>query len=206
MGARSVYVPGYRYFGSRKAAGEDLARLAAEHCVTADHSVVLLSFVATLHPDGAALVALRPKVIRQSGRLALLFSVDSSYRLLLLRLERMTQETPSIRLSNALRQAVFNDTQQIKAGWFAAGEVRCALTGAVLEHSTCDADHAPPWTFAAIVRAWPKPSMVRYRANLEHDISLLADPALVEDFRTFHNARAVLRPLHWRLNRFGNLE
>jgi hypothetical protein len=108
--------------------------------------------------------------------------------------------------SSAARQAVFLQTAVAKADLLTA-DPRCALTGEAVTTDTCDLDHAPPWTFAMIVRSYLDargldPANVAYALHADYDVSLLP-AALAADFAEYHRERAVLRLLLRALNRGG---
>jgi hypothetical protein len=106
------------------------------------------------HPQAARLLAGRDKEVAAS------LSESGHYHYVLrgdcgsiwLRLDRLFGEGPRTRLGSALRAAVREQVDDFKR--FAAGEVLCPYLGVRVHTDRCDVDHAPPWTFAAIVTGW----------------------------------------------------
>lgn len=102
-------------------------------------------------------------------------------------------------LAEAGRYAVAETVHAFKLAQFKGGRVACALSGRPLAIGEAAVDHAPPWHFAAILRAFVaahgKPDL--------RDLGVTMAFAREEDaelFRNFHNERARLRILCARLN------
>jgi hypothetical protein len=105
--------------------------------------------------------------------------------------------TPS--LAAACRTAVAETVARFRTESFARGPVRCATSGAGVESETAHVDHAPPWTFAAIVDAFSA-AHPDLKPIHQGTMDVFATDAEAELFRRFHDARAVLRIVHRREN------
>lgn len=104
----------------------------------------------------------------------------------------------------ACRQVVLDDILAFKRTVFDAeanecNEVSCAATGMLVGWNEAHIDHAPPWTFKAIVDAFIDETgvdvgAVHLTGSADNECQQrFADSELTERFRTFHNARARLR-------------
>jgi hypothetical protein len=82
---------------------------------------------------------------------------------------------------------------------FAEGSIRCDVSGKELREDEAHIDHAPPWTFDAIVRAYQEEFG---DPALRHDgtCDLFQDSTDAERFKTFHDQRAKLRLVHKHVN------
>lgn len=104
-------------------------------------------------------------------------------------------------VTDAARRAVGDAVLAFKNSAFAAGPVRCAATGVILEWGDAHVHHAGEWPFSPIVREW-----VAARGGL--DAIVLIDMRIWKElspddrasFVAFHDARAVLRIIHKREN------
>jgi len=104
----------------------------------------------------------------------------------------------------ACRTSVVEDVLAFKQWVFDAGadaenKVACAITGERVGWDEAHVDHAPPWTFKAIVDSFASEIEVdAARVPLTGDgdnecRSAFADAEMAERFRRFHNERARLR-------------
>jgi hypothetical protein len=105
--------------------------------------------------------------------------------------------TPS--LAAAGRIAVADRVERFRSKSFAGGPVHCATCGAAVGSEDAHVDHAPPWTFAAIVEAFAE---AHPGVKLAHQGTrdVFTNEAEAELFRQFHDERAVLRIVHKREN------
>ncbi len=108
----------------------------------------------------------------------------------------------------ACRTAVADQIQAHKDLEFATADSTstCPITGDLLTRDNCHVDHAPPWTFAAIVAAFIKENWhidihrVGYVDGDNVVESRFAEPATAAEFARFHKERAVLRVVSKRAN------
>lgn len=107
-------------------------------------------------------------------------------------------------LRKACRHAVVEDVLAFKRKAFEAhanefNEVCCAASGELVAWNEAHVDHAPPWTFRAIVDAFIRSANIDVSAaplagSEDNECQRrFADPDLAERFRKFHNERACLR-------------
>jgi hypothetical protein len=109
------------------------------------------------------------------------------------------------RIVDALRAEVCDDILQKKEEYFREhgddlGRISCVLTGELISIDQCDADHAPPYTFATLATLF-----IAARArDFSHGATCLiewpddprgrlADRELAEDWRRFHHTHAHIR-------------
>lgn len=113
----------------------------------------------------------------------------------------------------ACRQAVVEDVLEFKRKAFDAhanafNEICCAISGDLVAWNEAHVDHAPPWTFQAIVEAFvcDQGADVANAPLAGHEDNefqhRFVDAGLAERFRNFHNERARLRVV----TRSANLE
>jgi len=104
----------------------------------------------------------------------------------------------------ACRHAVVEDVLEFKRSAFDAqaneyNEIRCAVSGVMVAWDEAHVDHAPPWTFKAIVDAFVDElaidvSAVQLAGRADNEFQRrFVDAELAARFRRFHNARARLR-------------
>jgi hypothetical protein len=121
-------------------------------------------------------------------------------------LECINETTPRHWFPAACRNAVFYQVAHVKDEAFAISDsIQCPITGEPLTRETCHADHAPPWTFEAIVDAFiaehrMDPSKVNYVEGDGSVGSRFADAQLSARFAAFHLERASLRVVSKRAN------
>lgn len=104
----------------------------------------------------------------------------------------------------ALRAEVADQVISFARATFDAGPVVCPVTGEVLRREISHVDHAAPVTFLALATEWLESRDVA-RVELDGDAdgettARLRDRALAEDWRAFHQRRAVLRVVSVRAN------
>lgn len=104
----------------------------------------------------------------------------------------------------ACRCAIVEDVLDFKRKTFDTqgnefNEVRCAVSGELVAWEEAHVDHAPPWTFRAVVEAFIQDQGIDVYAvplaggednECQHRF---AETDIVERFRRFHNGRACLR-------------
>jgi len=116
---------------------------------------------------------------------------DFSYRVAL---DRKSKE-PTVQ--QACQMAVLPDTTAYRYARLAAGAERCDVSGELLTPETTHVDHAGEWPFRRIVKEFVEWAVQERRSLrlVESGVCTVefADPQMTEDFRAFHNARAVLR-------------
>ncbi|MBB1090447.1 DUF3223 domain-containing protein [Rhodopseudomonas palustris] len=95
-------------------------------------------------------------------------------------------------LSAAARNAVAKQIQEFKARAFAQGSVLCATSGARLSFEDAHVDHAPKWTFKAIVEAFKQEHPDTPITHLGTQ-DLFQNSSDADAFRAFHDVRAHLR-------------
>jgi hypothetical protein len=93
----------------------------------------------------------------------------------------------------AFRERVFNDTEQCFEGF-----VRCAKTGAWISSADSHIDHAGPLTFSRIARNFVSSrgiDLEKFDAYNHEGLygCVFSDPAMVDDFRQYHQQVAVLQ-------------
>jgi hypothetical protein len=112
--------------------------------------------------------------------------------------------SPLTEALTALRAEVTDDILKKKREWFrdhgnAEGKVACATSGTPITIEEAHADHAPPRSFGTLAIAFltahaiqPGPKLVTPPADNQYQ-PLLADRALAERWRQYHNELAVIR-------------
>lgn len=113
--------------------------------------------------------------------------------------ECITPTTPDYWFRASCRSAVVMQITDAKNRAFADSVViRCPITNEEITRDTCHADHAPPWTFDAIVKAFIGAmdldvSTVEFVDGDGVTESEFVDQELTISFSEFHRDRAVLR-------------
>lgn len=129
--------------------------------------------------------------------------IDWSYLVCFGRAPHLPMGVPIDRIEEASRRAVDPDVFAYKQMRYAGAEViACDETGEPVLFREAHVDHAEPWPFAAILKAF----LAEHGPCALHDMGLylvFADPADAQAFREFHNARAVLRLVHRDVNLRG---
>ena len=102
-------------------------------------------------------------------------------------------------LQAAARHLLKDDMTSVRKRAFANGPVRCSVSGVPLREDEAHVDHAPPWTFDEIVRAYERQHgtpALRHEGTRD----LFCDPADARRFQDFHDTRAELRIVHKTVN------
>lgn len=106
----------------------------------------------------------------------------------------------------ACRTAVVDQIQAFKDQAFSEGSLTyCAVTGEVVYRNDCHVDHAPPWTFDAIVESFLDHSLydlaqITFVDGDGNTESRFADQTIADHFARFHAERADLRIVSKRAN------
>lgn len=96
----------------------------------------------------------------------------------------------------ACREAVFTDIMNFRRTHLLPGSV-CPITGEVLTEANTHVDHAPPFTFEAIVQQFVVDEKININGadipKSDGFVTKFGDSELARKFREYHNARANLR-------------
>ena len=117
-------------------------------------------------------------------------------------LECLKPESQATKFRKACRTAVVEQVRQAGANI----PPRCPITDEPLGPGNAHVDHAPPWTFEALVRAYVNlrgidVEAVDLNADVDGDvIQRFADQAIADDFAAFHAEYATLRVVSIRAN------
>lgn len=104
-------------------------------------------------------------------------------------------------LTDAARAALADHVAAFKTDAFSRQEPHsCAASGRLITFDEAHVDHAPPWPFVAILRAFVAEFGAPAVVAVEPWGSDFADPADKARFLAFHHARAVLRILDGKVN------
>lgn len=111
--------------------------------------------------------------------------------------------------SDACREAVWDTTREVRTRLLASNNPRCPLTGDTLSHDNTDLDHAPPWEFAVIVRAFCEERRIDRATFDGYDVAasgyLALPPQLRREFSAYHDERVSYRLLSRRANQWGDI-
>jgi hypothetical protein len=102
-------------------------------------------------------------------------------------------------LQTAARHVLKEQMADFRRRAFANGPVQCPVSSQLLREDEAHVDHAPPWTFDKIVRAYESEHGT---PALRHDGTRdgFCDPADAKRFQDFHDERAQLRVVHRSVN------
>ena len=101
----------------------------------------------------------------------------------------------------AAREAIAPYVQAYKATRYgSADSIGCDLSGDPVKHADAHVDHAPPWPFVEILRAYIRDHGVPAIVGREPWGCDFADAEARDRFLRFHHDRAVLRILDAKLN------
>jgi hypothetical protein len=106
----------------------------------------------------------------------------------------------------AFREAVRDDVFDRKRAAFSNGPVVCPITGETLDFSDAHMDHKAPLTFEVLLHAFLAAKALDYDAVPispsadNQEFPIIADTALVTEFREYHNRIAILIPITAREN------
>jgi Protein of unknown function (DUF3223) len=107
-------------------------------------------------------------------------------------------------IPKACRMAVLPDINAFRDARLAEGPQCCDVSGGPLTPLNTHLDHAGEWPFRRIVKEFIEGAVKEGRSLrlIKREICIVefADPQMTEDFRTFHNARAVLRLVTQEVN------
>lgn len=107
----------------------------------------------------------------------------------------ITAPTYESELRAACRTAIAERVAGFKSARFGSmPAIQCDVTGEAVTWDTCQVDHAPPWTFEAIVDAFQRGRAFRIEPTRDLDtVTRFAQPSDAAAFLAFHDACAVLR-------------
>ena len=106
----------------------------------------------------------------------------------------------------AMRRAIESSILRFRDATFAAGQIVCPFSGAVLAPQTCHIDHSPPMTFLALVERW----LTSLGLSIEdvaitppadnQTVTRMIDRVQMESWVDFHDRHATLRAISPRAN------
>jgi hypothetical protein len=212
MSKRGVYAIGEHKFPNRTAAAKTVSRILQSATLNTELGLFdapLVSALFGMHPnalekapDGAVahlvrMIEFRPGIVqrcffavRPGGS-----QVDWSYRVAM----GLAPSGPT--LQEAAREAIYPDIAAYKASRYGTADaIPCDLTGAMIPFAEAHVDHAPPWPFVEIMRAYVRERGAPALRGREPWGCDFVDPAERDAFIAFHHERAVLRILDGKVN------